>query len=361
MIKFFLKNINYNFIPRIINWHFNYYIFHKGFPLQVGVYITERCNLKCRMCNIWKIKEPATYPSHYQKKLIDGLSRIGCIYYSISGGEPTLVEDIAERLSYACYKLPYVHLVTNGVNIDKDLAKIMDQVGLKEISISLDGTKEYHNFLRGSKDAFDKVWQAIDLISTYAPKVKIVVNSLLSFYNIRGLRALSHYLSKFSNIYLKYLPFSKHRLFINTNIDEKFPFEKVDISEIDDFLDNALKNPQVINSPAFLYKAKLFFRGIDDLLPEQKFCLYPYFSLQIDSRGFIYPCIGGMDNNEGFPPDTDIEKCLNSKYYKKIQQGLRNCKKCNGSMLLCYYEPRLNFPIDKFIYYNFIYRKKDEI
>ncbi|MCM8799294.1 MAG: radical SAM protein [Candidatus Omnitrophica bacterium] len=356
MIRLILKNINYNFISKVINWHFNYYILYRGFPLQVGVYITERCNLKCLMCNIWKIKEPATYPFHYQKKMIDALARIGCIYYSISGGEPTLVEDLAERLSYACYKLPYVHLVTNGVNINKDLAKIIGQIGLKEISISLDGTEEYHNFLRGSKDAFGKAWQAIDLISTYAPKVTIVLNSLLSFYNIKGLRELNHRLSKFPNIYLKYLPFSKHKLFINT--DNKFHFEKGNISDMDDFLNDALKNPHVINSSIFLYKAKLFFRGIDDLLPEQKFCLYPYFSLQIDPRGFIYPCIGGMDNRDGLPPDIDIERYLNSKYYKEIQRKLKNCKRCNASMLLCYYEPRLNFPIDKFIYYNFIYRKR---
>lgn len=96
---------------------------------------------------------------------------------------------------------------------------------------------------------------------------------------------------------------------------------------------------------------------MQDLLPEQKFCLYPYFSLQIDPYGFIYPCMSALDSKSALPPDANIKVYFNSLYYKNLQKELRYCKKCNGSMLLCYYEPRLNFPIDKLIYYNF-FRKR---
>jgi MoaA/NifB/PqqE/SkfB family radical SAM enzyme len=202
------------------------------------------------MCNIWKIKDPVTYPWVYQKKMVDALADIGCVYYSISGGEPTLVEDLLYRLDYICKKIDYVHLVTNGINIDKNFCKEINKSGLSEISISLDGSKEYHDFLRRKDGAFEKAYNAIELILTYAPKVTIVINSLLSFYNLEGLKKLKTYLIKLPKVYIKYLPFSEHKLFNNAG-NNIFLNRDIDISEMDSFLDEIINNPRIVNSRAF--------------------------------------------------------------------------------------------------------------
>ena len=143
------------------------------------------------MCDIRMKDSPVVYPREAQERDIDALSKMGLIYYSISGGEPTLVKDLPERLKYATNKIPYVHLVTNGSTMTPDLARQLGATGVQEISISIDGLEEFHNTIRGVPNAFQKAWNAIDLLNQYAPRVTISINSILTPYNLNSLRALS--------------------------------------------------------------------------------------------------------------------------------------------------------------------------
>lgn len=333
-------------VTRVLRWHLRYYLLGQGMPVTAGVYITEACNCHCLMCDIWKRKNPSTYPRIAQERAIDALARMGCCYYSISGGEPTLVKDLPERLAYAAAKIPYVHLVTNGLSMTVELARAIGSSGVKEISISLDGTEAQHNAMRGVADAYERTWRAIELCSAHAPGVQIVVNSVLTRYNLDGLREISKRLKVFSGIYQKYLPLSLHALFGHR--EQKvfsFPGEETSLSTMDTFLDDAIANPRVVNSAVFLRKAKRYFRGEKNVIPEQRYCLYPYHSIEFDSCGFAYPCSTGMDFKDGVSPEADLEKCLKSSSYRLMQKKLKRCAKCNGSMMLCYYEPRLNFPL----------------
>ena len=184
------KHISYKFIKRILGWHLNYYLFGRGTPLSAGVYINDVCNYKCLMCDI-RMKDQATvYRCEDQKRDIDSLSKMGVIYYSVSGGEPTLVKDLPERLAYAASKIPYVHLVTNGSTMTKDLAKRLGKTGIQEISVSLDGLQEFHNTMRGVENSFEKSWNAVGLLHQHAPRIEIVINSILTPYNLDSLRAL---------------------------------------------------------------------------------------------------------------------------------------------------------------------------
>ena len=296
-------------------------------------------------------KKQYVYPREAQERAIDALSKVGCLYYSMSGGEPTLVEDLPERLAYAAKKIPYVHLVTNGFLVDAALARALGSSGVKEISISIDGTEEFHNAVRGVCDAYPKAWRALELLRTHAPHVTIVINSLLTPFNLESLRTLSQRLKVFKkDVYQKFLPYSAHALFSKKDLSGFASFGKgADAAEMDRFLDEALKDPRIVNSPVFLKKAKLYFRGAADILPEQKKCSYPYYAIEFDCRGCAYPCLTGMDFKGGVPPEADLEGALRSSEYRKTQRTLEDCTRCRGAMPLCYYEPRLNFPVRNFL------------
>jgi len=348
----FKKQFDYKFIYRIICWHAAYYIFGKGKPLIAGVYITNACNSRCIMCDIWKNKEKHIYPRTAQERAIDVLSKTGCYYYSISGGEPTLLPDLPERLEYAARKIPYVHLVTNGFSVDSELARALGLSGVREISISIDGTEDFHNTIRGISDAYQRAWNALELLCAYIPRITIVVNSLLTPYNIDALRILSKRLRSFKKgVYQKFLPYSAHALFGKKDLNCFASFGKgAGISEIECFLDEAMQNPKTVNSQVFLRKAKSYFRGDRNIIPEQKYCLYPYYAIEFDFHGLAYPCFTGMDFKDGIQGDVGLLEQLQSKVYRGLQQRLRGCTLCNGSMPLCYYEPRLNFPLGNFVY-----------
>ena len=342
----FDNHFNYDFIKRMIRWHIKYYFFGKGSPINAGVYITDACNSRCIMCDIWKTKNTSIYPRHEQEQAIDELSRVGCYYYSVSGGEPTLIKDLPDRLAYAARKIPYVHLVTNGLSMTAELARAIGSSGIKEISISIDGSEKLHNTLRGLPNAYDKTWSALDIILTYAPKIHVVVNSLLTPYSLDSLRALGDQLSVFPHVHQKYLPLSYHELFRNENRKSlSFMWEAASASEIKKFLEDARKMTRIVNSTIFLKMAENYFNGEQNQVLKQHFCLYPFHSIEFDSKGFAYPCITGMNFKKGIPPGSNLKKHLKSLDHCNLQKKLKECRKCKSTMMLCYYEPRLNFPL----------------
>jgi MoaA/NifB/PqqE/SkfB family radical SAM enzyme len=298
------------------------------------------------------MKEHATtYPYEDQKRDIDALSKIGLLYYSISGGEPTLVRDLPERLAYAANKIPYVHLVTNGSTMTKDLARRLGETGIQEISVSLDGLEEFHNTMRGVENSFEKAWNAIDLLHQYAPRIEVVINSILTPYNLDSLRGLRKKVSEtFPDIYSKYLPLTQHELFLNS--DQKFVVpgnrKPATFAQIKVFLEEAISDPKIVNSAIFLRKVLPYFAGQNDILEEQKKCLYSYFSIQFNAKGDAYPCLTGCDSEKN-KNNMDLGTYINSEAYRKTQSNLEACKKCQGNMMLCYYEPRLNFPFHNLI------------
>jgi len=93
------KHLSLRFVKRMVGWHLKYYFLGRGTPVSAWVYIIDVCNYKCLMFDIRMKDNPVIYPRKAQERDIDALSKMGLIYYSISGGEPTLVEDLPERLS----------------------------------------------------------------------------------------------------------------------------------------------------------------------------------------------------------------------------------------------------------------------
>jgi len=78
---------------RILAWHFKYYLLGKGSPLITAFQLTNRCNLECRMCNLWKNPRKDTIPLDAFKCIIDDLHVLGCAYTTLSGGEPFVIKD----------------------------------------------------------------------------------------------------------------------------------------------------------------------------------------------------------------------------------------------------------------------------
>ena len=129
----------------------------------------------------------------------------------------TIVSAAANQLSskicpsdwaYAARKIPYVHLVTNGLTTNPQRATQLASTGIQEISVSIDGSAPYHDWMRGIDGAFKKTWAALEAFALHADDVNIVVNSVVTPYNIQGLRELRDMLDQLPGIYYKYLPLS---------------------------------------------------------------------------------------------------------------------------------------------------------
>ncbi|MEZ4524852.1 MAG: 12,18-didecarboxysiroheme deacetylase [Desulfobacterales bacterium] len=125
--------------------------------------MTRRCNLKCVHCyahakdQVFK-NELSTEEG---KKLIDDLAQFGVPVILFSGGEPLMHRDLPELAGYAVRKGLRAVISTNGTLITKEKAKILKDIGLSYVGVSLDGMEEVHDRFRGMKGAFKAAMEGI--------------------------------------------------------------------------------------------------------------------------------------------------------------------------------------------------------
>ncbi|MDH3566663.1 MAG: 12,18-didecarboxysiroheme deacetylase [Desulfobacteraceae bacterium] len=126
--------------------------------------ITRRCNLKCVHCyahakNIPFDNELSTTEGKF---LIDDLAEFGVPVILFSGGEPLVRKDLPELADYAVKKGMRAVISTNGTLITPQTARILKDIGLSYVGISLDGMEEINDRFRGVKGAFRSALEGIE-------------------------------------------------------------------------------------------------------------------------------------------------------------------------------------------------------
>ncbi len=157
---------------------------------DVTVEITNRCQLHCRACGIWREKTRQEIPPARFKGLMTALLkqfRVGSV--SITGGEPFCHEDIGAILRHlaglrARKDIKSFGVYTNGAMpgpIADVLKKNIRFLHGMTVGISIDGNEEVHDRLRG-KGAFARSRATLTLLaSRYAgillPEVKFTLSA----------------------------------------------------------------------------------------------------------------------------------------------------------------------------------------
>lgn len=131
-----------------------------------------RCNVRCKQCHIWRTRTEDPIDVKYLLQCIDDFA-VYCRktntrgVVSIAGGEPFLDPDrtfaLLERT--ASNNLHSV-VVSNGTCITSDIVKNLYRVRCRDINISIDGTEELHDKLRGVHGTFQKAIQAVRAIQS---------------------------------------------------------------------------------------------------------------------------------------------------------------------------------------------------
>jgi len=133
----------------------------KKFPFSCNISVTNRCRFNCWHCSNWGRKECEDFPLDKLLETIHKMQDMGNCFIGITGGEPTLRDDLEELVEGIGSK-SHTILFTNGDKLTLKRAKELKERGLFGASISLDHFKpEIHNKLRGNKDAFKKAIKAI--------------------------------------------------------------------------------------------------------------------------------------------------------------------------------------------------------
>lgn len=164
---------------------------------------THRCNLACRHCGS-DCKQSSTIPDMPAEdflRVIDSIlphidieSRHN-LNIVITGGEPTMREDL-EKVGLELYKreLPW-GIVTNGLALTEERFLSLRKAGLHNITVSLDGLPESHNWMRGKPDSFDRAYKAIEMIAG-VPELRFDVVTCVNRRSLAELADLKELLIK---------------------------------------------------------------------------------------------------------------------------------------------------------------------
>ena len=364
---------------------FNFdYRFLNGYslpPKSICLILTERCNLKCIMCDIGQGN--AQLSSHETFPLVESIKK-GTEMMSVSdwkafindvagkrweplllltGTEPLFYPNVLELVEYIISKDLRVHITTNGTllyqYVDQlvDLCKKPDSVN---ITISIDGIGEIHDKIRGVKGTFDKAIAGLKKITERKkeggknwPAVNITYT--ISNFNYRHMREFIQWFRN-ENLDIESVTFShlwfKDEAIVsehNKKYGDLFPVKKeniagLDISEIDmDFVYNELQAVKkiyaelpfaIFEHPRLAFEeAKKYYSKTTELVFYDK-CLAPWRNVSVTPRGEVIISPMCFDYSIGNVKKDSFVSVWNDTPLKDFRRRLRKvgtypaCTRC---------------------------------
>jgi MoaA/NifB/PqqE/SkfB family radical SAM enzyme len=130
-------------------------------PVLLHYYITNRCNARCRFCNIWSEHPKKNAEIRDVLENLVTARKAGCRFVDFTGGEPLLHPDLPEFLA-AAKKIGFITSVTTNCILFPDrAAELKGKIDLLHFSIDAAGA-ELHDSIRGCT-SFDHVLESIPL------------------------------------------------------------------------------------------------------------------------------------------------------------------------------------------------------
>lgn len=108
--------------------------------MYLRVSLTDRCNLRCTYClpeGARFAPEAATSQEMYRLTRL-AVEEAGVQKIRLTGGEPTLVDDLVDHVRQAAELVPTVGMTSNGILL-QPLLPALREAGLQRMNISLDG------------------------------------------------------------------------------------------------------------------------------------------------------------------------------------------------------------------------------
>jgi MoaA/NifB/PqqE/SkfB family radical SAM enzyme len=309
------------------------------YPKEVNFQMTNRCTLKCKMCNIWKLPKKGKEMSVKEmERVLDEVKNWkNTKYVSFVGGESLIRrEETLELIEYANSLGFHTNLVSNATLLDYPTCEKLVEAGLERIALSLDGArKETHDFIRG-KGNFDRVMKATKLLLGFKKthNLKVDFTTVVMSYNFRELVDIYH-LAKKIGVDQWFL-----QSVVLDNTFKKFDYnspiwiKKQDLEELKKIINKLvflkLKDKDFIyNSVEYLKAIPKYFELKENFKLGK--CMAGYFTLNIDPYGNISICNYGPNINI---LRKKVSEAWKSEKFKKTRILIKNCR--TPCMMLCY-------------------------
>ncbi|MFH2145376.1 MAG: radical SAM protein [Candidatus Omnitrophota bacterium] len=182
--------------------------FYAKLPTYLVLFVTARCNFRCKMCFYWKNTETADKDKELSLNEISRISRsFGRILnLAISGGEPFLRDDLDQicKVFYENNSLYSMNIPTNGsmperVEIATDSILRTCKKAVVAVELSLDGIGQGHDYIRGKEGSFENVQETYKRLCSLKrkyPHLWMTISTTFSSYNQSDMPEIIAYVTR---------------------------------------------------------------------------------------------------------------------------------------------------------------------
>jgi len=157
-------------------WFFKAKFLGKRSPLQTVIFISDRCNLKCKHCSIYARGAVNTKSYEQIREELEYSYREGSRFVDFEGGEPTMWNDGEGRDLNNLIRLAK-EIGFFSATVTTNAVMPFKESEADSIWVSLDGLGEYHDAIRG-KGVFDRLVRNIEESGHKELSVNMVVNNI---------------------------------------------------------------------------------------------------------------------------------------------------------------------------------------
>lgn len=289
---------------------------------HVHFQITRNCNLRCAFCGQWGKKgffadSSGTAVSIEEWKriiseLIEYRDKYGDnITVTVWGGEPLTSPHFDEIISLLKKFDFETEIITNGVLIDEHLDTIRNCVDV--LYVSLDGTKEVHNSIRG-EGIFERVTQNLKSLKHKNVTVMSVITPQL-------INVLDEFLNELDTLNIKRLYLQDMIGLTGNEIQEYKTWLKnsfdITARDIDSWRnDNLFKTDSIITGRhSYEIEHKIH--------TSEGYCKSPFNHVHIAWNGNVLYCTDFYDFSAGNVKSDTLENIFNNKKSEKYREEIK--------------------------------------
>ncbi len=253
-------------------------------PTDVSVITTYRCQMRCKMCNIWK------YPSDVKKEIsprdLEKLPKLK--FANVTGGEPFQRRDLEDIISVLYTRAKRVVISTSGWFYDRTikLAEKFPDIGIR---VSIEGLSQLNDDLRGRAGGFDRGLKLLLMLRAMDIK-DIGFGITISNHNSEDMLWL-YKLAK--ELKMEFATAAFHNSFYFHKDDNQITNKEVVTGHLKELINNLLKekDPKLWGRAFFNLGLINYINGGKRMLP----CEAGLANFFIEPYGDVYPCNGLED------------------------------------------------------------------
>ena len=194
----------------------------RAYPINFTISVTNKCNSRCKTCNIWRIygEKPEIRVNELSldeyERIFESIGSGNMYWVTLSGGEPFLRRDLVdifaallERCSPRIVNIPtnatlpsvVERRVREMLELTRENRSTVPMAPTLILNLSLDGIGAKHDEIRGFKGNFSRfmeTYRRLIALKREFCRLKVGIHTVISVYNVHNLCEIMQFVRKLS-------------------------------------------------------------------------------------------------------------------------------------------------------------------